>query len=175
MKCGYHENLFLIGKVKTNLEDLREWCQDRIPDLTVDRSNYTDNRYNLWLFNRCDLRNGNITKGYFDDRNRIWEFSQRIYPGCNIGLLSVHNNFSNGRIRPHRDHRYAKPIARGVNLGSCVFGYGDKEHKHYKLNDGDIIEFNCKVLHSVPKILTAERFSLVFWQLNESKGFQSVM
>jgi len=164
----------LIARVSnSNLEQLRSWCSDRIPNMTLDKSSYVDGRYQLWLFNRCDLRNGNITKGYYDDR--IYQFSQRIYPGCNIGLLTYHGVKSNGTIRKHRDHSYGMPIARTVNLGSCIFGYGNEEHQHYQLNDGDVIEFNCKILHSIPKILSAERFSLVFWRLNESKGYRSVM
>ncbi|MFB2891957.1 hypothetical protein ACE1CI_03320 [Aerosakkonemataceae cyanobacterium BLCC-F50] len=173
IKYGYSDEIKLVGQVRTNIEDLRQWCGDRINQMTLDKSSYVDGRYQLWLFHQCNLKTGEITKGYSDDR--ITKFSQRIYPGCNIGLLTFHGSksgiSSNGSIKPHRDHSYAIPISRSVNLGRCVFGYGDEEQNQYKLDDGDIIQFNCKVLHSVPKILTAERFSIVFWKLNQSKGY----
>ena len=177
MKYGYPTEIKRIAQIKTNLEDLRNWCIDRIPKMTLDKSSYVDGRYQLWLFNQCNLKTGKITKGYYD--NRIWKFSQRVYPDCNIGLLTFDGNIkgikSNGRIQQHRDHSYAMPIARIVNLGSCIFGYGDEQHQHYQLNDGDVIQFNCKVLHSVPTIFSEERFSLVFWQLNQAKGYHSAI
>jgi hypothetical protein len=173
IKYGYSDEIKLIGQVRTNIEDLRQWCGDRISLMTSDVSTYAQGRYRLWLFHECNLKTGEITKAYVDDR--ISQFSQRIYPGCNIGLLTFGgkeaNISSDGRIKPHRDHSYAMPIARSINLGSCIFGYGDEQQQRYQLNDGDITEFNCKVLHSVPKIITPERFSIVFWKLNQSKGY----
>jgi phage gp45-like len=76
------------------------------------------------------------------------------------------------QIKEHRDHGYSRAIARTVNLGSCVFHYDGKE---YQLNDGDIIEFNCKKLHGVTKILSNERFSINLWQLNQEKGYHPVV
>lgn len=173
MKYGYSDRIKLVGRV-SRVEELRLWCRERIHEMTPDVSNYAKGRYRLWLFNECNLKTGEIVKGYYDDR--IYEFSQRVYPGCNIGLLTFggksENISSDGRIQQHRDHSYAMPIAKNVNLGSAMFGYGDINHKQYQLNDGDIIEFNCKVLHSVSEILSEERFSLVFWKLNERKGYR---
>ncbi|MFB2983402.1 hypothetical protein [Microseira sp. BLCC-F43] len=140
--------------------------------MNPDVSNYAKGRYRLWLFHECNLKTGEITKAYYD--SRIYQFSQRVFPGCNIGLLTFggkHNGFtSHGKILPHRDHSYAMPIAKNVNLGKAIFGYGDRDHKQYELSDGDIVEFNCKVFHSVPKILSQE-ISIVFWKLNEAKGY----
>ena len=169
--------LIAIKQVNTNREELRNWCRNRISDMTLDVSNYARGRYRLWLFHECNLKTGEITKAYYDDR--IWQFSQKVYPGCNIGLLTFggksDNISSTGLIKPHRDHTYARPIARSVNLGSCLFGYGNENHELYQLNDGDITEFNCKTLHSVAKILSTERFSITFWQLNTDKGYRSLI
>lgn len=173
-KYGYSTDIKLLSKVKgETIEELRSWCYSRIPDMTSDFSRYAKGRYRLWLFHEIDLRDGKVSRGYFEDR--IWQFCQQVYPGCNVGLLTFGGKTpdvtSTGLISPHRDHSYAKAIARTVNLGSCVFGYGDDYHQQYQLNDGDIIEFNCKVLHSVQTILSAERFSINLWQLNENKGY----
>ena len=176
-------DLKLISKVKSEtLADLRSFCRESVNLMTSDVSSYAQGRYRLWLFHECDLRTpGTITKAYHNDR--LGNFCQRVYPGTNIGLLTfggkIGNIQSTGLIIPHRDHTYSRAIpterfaiARTVNLGSCVFHYDGKE---YQLNDGDIIEFNCKKLHGVTKILSEERFSINLWQLNQEKGYYPVV
>jgi len=155
----------LINKVDpATIEELRAYCRSKFAIATQDRSNYSNNRHNLWLFKHYHLMTKQITEAYTDER--IHKFSQRAYPGCNIGLLNFHGTFNNtkssGLIKPHRDAGYARPIARLINLGHCTFGYDSKQ---YELTDGQIIEFNCKLPHSVDAIHSAERFSLVFWTL----------
>ena len=176
-KCGFTTDLKRINQVK-NPDALRDWCQSMKDKLIADVSNYAKGRYRLWLFHEVDFRNGKLTKAYYDQR--IFDFSQRIYPGCNIGLLTFggkldNSKFSDGRINLHRDHTYAKPKAISINLGEAIFSYGEPEPKDYLLKDGDILEFNCKVLHGVKQIKSPERFSLVFWQLNDSKGYHSLL
>jgi hypothetical protein len=81
-------------------------------------------RYGVLLVvcNEVHLGNGTISKGYFDDR--IYQFSQRVYPGCDIGLFTFAGEFGNisshGLIKPHRDHGYAELTAVIVNLGEGV-------------------------------------------------------
>jgi hypothetical protein len=160
-----------LTKTIPNLEQFREFCQNRVDDMKPSFSSLTDRRLELWLFNSVHLGNGKVSPGYFDDR--LYEFCQKIYPGCDIGLLTYHgdrNGGSSGVIRPHGDHAYAMPRAVNINLGVAEFSIGGKL---YKLNDGDIVEFNCKKSHAVPRVLSEERFSLVLWQLNESKGYRS--
>jgi hypothetical protein len=162
----------LIGKVKhETLDDLRNFCREATSIMSKDVSSYAKGRYRIWLFHECNLSNGKISKSYYDER--LWNFCQRVYPETNIGLLTFGGNingvFSTGLIKDHRDHEYAKPIAKTVNIGSCIFRYDDKE---YQLNDGDIIEFNCKKIHGVSKILSEERFSINLWKLNEEKGYK---
>lgn len=176
-KSGFSTDIKLINKVD-NPEALRNWCRSMKDYLIADKSNYAKGRYRLWLFHNVDFRNGNLTKGYFDQR--IWDFSQRVYPGCDIGLLTFggqldNGKVSDGRIGLHRDHTYSEAKAVSVNLGEAIFSYGEREQQDYLLTDGDIVEFNCKILHAVKEILTPERFSLVFWKLNEAKGFRSLI
>ena len=176
-KSGFSTDIKLINKVD-NPEALRDWCRNMKEHLIADKSNYAKGRYRLWLFHDVDFRNGKLTKGYFDQR--IWDFSQRVYPGCNIGLLTFGGQLDNGktsdgRIGLHRDHTYATAKAVSVNLGECIFSYGEPEQQDYLLTDGDITEFNCKILHAITEIRSSERFSLVFWKLNEAKGFRNLL
>ncbi|EAW33345.1 hypothetical protein [Lyngbya sp. PCC 8106] len=176
-KLGFPTDLKRINQVQ-NPEALKDWCRSMKDKLVADTSNYAKGRYRLWLFHEVDFRNGKLTKSYFD--NRIWNFSQRIYPGCNIGLLTFGGKLndgkvSDGRIGLHRDHTYAKPKAILVNLGEAIFSYGEPNPTDYLLKDGNILEFNCKVLHGVKQIKSPERFSLVFWQLNDNKGYHSLL
>jgi len=165
-------DLKLVSKVKSEtLADLKSFCRESVNLMTSDVSSYAQGRYRLWLFHECDLRTpGTITKAYYNDR--LGNFCQRVYPESNIGLLTfggkIGNIQSTGLIIPHRDHSYSREIARTVNIGSCIFHYNGKD---YELHDGDIIEFNCKKLHGVTKILSEERFSINLWQLNEKKGY----
>lgn len=165
----------LINKVDSKtLEQLRSFCQSLKPKMELDVSNYAKGRRRLWLFHESNLRNTELTRAFFD--KRLWDFCQRVYPGCNIGLLSYGGEDSTGLIDWHRDHSYSQPIARTINLGEAIFGYdlnrqgGDR--KEFKLNDGEIIEFNCKHPHALLKIVSNERFSINLWRLNEAKGYK---
>jgi hypothetical protein len=174
----------LINKVDSkSLEELRSFCQSIKHHMTLDNSNYAKGRKRLWLFHECNLRNTDLIRGFGFFDKRLWNFCQRAYPGCNIGLLTYGGEGSTGLIDWHRDHTYAQPIARTVNLGEAIFGYDLKrdggiktdtisDRKEFKLNDGEIIEFNCKHPHALLKIVSKERFSINLWKLNESKGYK---
>jgi len=111
-----------ISKVDSkSLEQLRSFCQSLKPRMELDVSNYAKGRRRLWLFHESNLRNTELTRGFFD--KRLWDFCQRAYPGCNIGLLTYGGEGSTGLIDWHRDHSYAQPIARTINLGESTFGY----------------------------------------------------
>jgi hypothetical protein len=166
-----------LGNVNSaNLDELKSFCQDLIPLMTDDVSNYSKGRKRIWLFHEVNLSNGEVTRGFFDQR--LWQFCQKVFPGCNVGLMSYGGKdlASDGLIGFHRDHSYSQPIARTVNLGESIFGYdlnrqgGDV--KYYKLGDGEIIEFNCKHRHSLVEIKSDIRFGINLWKLNENKGFK---
>ena len=152
--------LRIINKVDSNsIEDLRAWCQDRTTDMREDLSRYAPGRLRMWLFSECDLRtNAKMYPAYSD--SRIEKFAQRVFPGCDIALISF-----NGLIDWHRDHNYATTIARGVNLGSAKFGIGLPDNRQVvDLQDGDIYEFNCKSPHAILEH-SQERFSITFWKM----------
>ena len=152
--------LRIINKVDSNsIEDLRNWCQDRTMDMREDLSRYAPGRLRMWLFSECDLRtNAKMYPAYSDER--IEKFAQRVFPGCDIALISF-----NGLIDWHRDHNYATTIAQGVNLGSAKFGIGlPNDRQIVDLEDGDIYEFNCKQPHSI-LWHSQERFSITFWKM----------
>jgi len=162
-----------IKKTIPNIAEFKEYLRSLIPEMEYSHSSLTKKRLELWLFNKVHLGNGQVSPGYFDQR--LYDLCQRIYPDSDIGLLTYHGKErggSCGLIAPHRDHGYAKPIAVSLNIGRAEFVV---DGKTYVLEDGDINQFNCKFSHSVPRILTEERFSLVLWQLNESKGYKSQM
>lgn len=172
----------LINKVDSKtLEELRSFCQSLKPRMELDHSNYAKGRRRLWLFHECNLRNTELTRGFFD--KRLWDFCQRVFPGCNIGLISYGGEGSTGTIDWHRDHSYSQPIARTINLGESTFGYDlkrdggiktdtNQDRKQFKLRDGEIIEFNCKHPHALLSIDSKERFGINLWKLNESKGYK---
>ncbi|MGL5034282.1 MAG: hypothetical protein ACRC6M_10845 [Microcystaceae cyanobacterium] len=169
---------------KDTLEELRELCFSMIPLMQDDVSNYSKGRKRAWLFNEVNLKTSEITKGYFSDR--LFKLAQRF--GCNIGLISYGGKSldSNGLISWHRDHTYALPTAYTINLGSATFGYDlnreggvrtdeKRDRKLFQLNDGEIFQFNCKHPHSLIEIHSDIRFGINLWQLNEAKGFKSLI
>lgn len=168
----------VIIKNITNTQVLWDWCRNMKGHLMEDYSNYAKGRHRLWLFHEVDFRDGRLTKAYMD--KNIWGVSQKVYPDSNIGLLTYggklsSGKISDGRIGLHRDHTYASLKAVSINLGECIFTHGEPTQKDYDLVDGNVIEFNCKALHSVKEIKSEERFSIIFWQLNSAKGFNSLI
>ena len=162
-----------IKKIIPNLCEFKKYLRSLIAKMEYSHSSLTNKRLELWLFNKVHLGNGQVTPGYFNIR--LYDLCQRIYPGCDIALLTYHGKErggSCGLIAPHRDHGYAQPMAVSLNLGVAEFVIDGKTHV---LNDGEIVKFNCKLSHAVPRILSEERFSLVLWKLNEVKGYRSQM
>ncbi|MEG5175582.1 hypothetical protein [Microcoleus sp. B3-D7] len=162
-----------IKKTIPNIDEFKQHLKGLVGEMEYSHSSLTQKRLELWLFNKVHLGNGQVTPGYFDQR--LYNLCQRIYPGSDVGLLTYHGQErggSCGLIASHRDHGYAKPMAVSLNIGRAEFVVDDKT---YLLEDGDINQFNCKFSHSVPRILSEERFSLVLWQLNGAKGFTSQM
>jgi hypothetical protein len=163
----------IINQVrKDTLAELKEYLKSLVPLMTKDVSYSASSRYRIWIFNECNFKTGKISAAYYDDR--LFRFCQLVFPGCNIGLISfggeVSGIKSSGLIDDHRDHTYGSPMARTVNIGQCIFRVDDVD---YQLNDGDIIQFNCKKIHSLKEIKSELRFGINLWKLNERKGFVS--
>jgi hypothetical protein len=167
-----------IGKISPDtLEDLRELATSIMPLMEHDHSNYARGRKRIWLFHEVNLKTSEVTAGYFNER--LWNLAQRF--GCDIGLMSYGGKSldSTGLISYHRDHSYAMSPAFTINLGQAIFGYdlnrqgGDK--RDFQLNDGDIIQFDCKHPHSLVEIQSEIRFGINFWKLNEAKGLKPLI
>ena len=156
--------------------DFTNYCIDTlIPLAKPDVSNYAPNRKRLWLFHETNLRNTELSLGFFDQR--LYNFCQRLYPGCNIALFSFGSKQNkDGLISKHRDHTFAQPIARTLNLGQATFAYDLERQagnqKLFKLNNAELIEFNCKHLHALTEIHSELRLAINMWQLNEKKGYK---
>ncbi|WP_333394545.1 hypothetical protein [Microcoleus sp. N9_A1] len=162
-----------MKKVIPNLSELKEYLRGLVGEMEYSHSSLTKKRLELWLFNKVHLGNGQVSLGFYDER--LYQLCQRLYPGCDIGLLTYHGNKrggSSGLIADHRDHGYGRPIAVSLNIGIAEFVV---DGKSCVLDDGEIVKFNCKQIHSVPRIMSEERFSLVLWQLNQAKGYRSKM
>jgi hypothetical protein len=162
-----------IKKTIPNLSEFKEYLRSLIGEMEYSHSSLTKKRLELWLFNKVHLGNGQVSPGFYDQR--LYKLCQRLYPGSDIGLLTYHGparDASCGLIAPHRDQGYGRPIAVSLNIGIAEFVV---DGKSCVLNDGEIVKFNCKQLHSVPRIMSEERFSLVLWQLNQAKGYRSQM
>ncbi|MDB9490754.1 hypothetical protein PN478_09490 [Dolichospermum circinale CS-534/05] len=162
----------IISKVRRDtLDELKEYLKGLVPLMTPDVSSRST-RYRMWIFNSCDLRNGTISPAYYEER--LFRFCQKVYPGSNIGLISFGGQIggikSDGLIGDHRDHSYGQPMARTINVGKAIFRVDGID---YELNDGDIVEFNCKKIHSLVEIRSELRFGINLWKLNEDKGYRS--
>lgn len=160
-----------MKKVIPNISEFKEYLRGLVGEMEYSHSSLTKKRLELWLFNKVHLGNGQVSPGFYDQR--LYDLCQKLYPGSDIGLLTYHGpekGGSCGLIAPHRDHGYGRPIAVSLNIGIAEFIV---DGKSCVLKDGEIVKFNCKQLHSVPRIMSEERFSLVLWQLNQAKGFRS--
>lgn len=177
LKCGFSTEIKTLAIGFKNSESLFRDCLDLIPKMPLDTSYSAKTRRRLWLNHEVHLRTGEISVGYQHDS--IWNFCQKVYPGCDVGLISYGGSVdgidSSGLIGWHRDHSYAMPKAIGINLGEAVFGYGELERKQYPLRNAHIFQFNCKVEHSLISIKSDLRFGIVLWKLNQEKGYQPII
>ena len=167
--------LSLIARIP-NPDELRSYLTDLLPLFQKDVSRYAPNRRRLWLFHEPNLsHNKSIKSACFDDR--LWQLSQRVYPGCHTALISYNGSGSDGRITPHRDDTYSRDRAVGINLGEATFAYHcDRKGldsagmTEYSLGDGDIYSFHCKHLHAVTAASDG-RFSITFWQFKHDSRY----
>ena len=146
------------------LEYLLQWCEDKRHLLSPTLSSYAKGRQELWIKKRCDLRKDFcITPAYKDQY--INQLGNLVLPGFDIGLLLYYPAATN--ITPHRDHTVFNKTAICINMTETSFFINDdpsKPYKGYRLKKGDVIEFNCKHLHST-KLLDKDRWSIIFWYL----------
>lgn len=155
-------------------QNLLEYLDNYLrPLLKPDVSNYAQKRQRLWLFHEANLgKEPAIKNGHWDEK--LWRLSQKIYPECDIALISRHGDDSDARIKYHRDATYALPPAIILNIGGkAIFSWNknrssqkDEEATKYLLEPGNIYAFDCKHRHA---LLEAEegRWGLILWQIRK--------
>lgn len=165
-----------IGKIQgQNLRDLHYWCQNHRYLLNPTVSQYAKGRKELWIRRQCDLRKqATISEGFRDER--LEALGDRVLPGFDIGVLLLYQ--PGVKINLHRDHTVFDSTAVSINLGEATFLMAEMGKKgtelkpqYYPLTDGDVIKFNCKILHGIEAVNT-ERWCIVFWYL-KGKSIQS--
>jgi hypothetical protein len=90
-----------IKKTIPNIAEFKQYLRSLVPQMEYSYSSLTNKRLELWLFNKVHLGNGQVSPGYFDQR--LYDFCQRLYENCNIGLLTYHGperGGSGGLIAP---------------------------------------------------------------------------
>ncbi|MFP4009671.1 MAG: hypothetical protein ACLFV6_16970 [Spirulinaceae cyanobacterium] len=154
----------------SHLLALHQWCEERRPLLRPTVSRYAKNRRELWIRRYCDLRSpATISDGYRNDR--IEQLGERVLPNFDIGLLLLYSPGT--QINLHRDHTVFEKTAVSINLGQATFKIAQTPRKgeklnpqRYRLQDGDVIRFNSKLLHGIEPV-QIERWCLVFWHLKQ--------
>jgi alkylated DNA repair dioxygenase AlkB len=159
----------MVGKVQgQNLYDLHDWCQNHRYLLKPTVSQYATGRQELWIRRTCDLRKqATITEGFRDDR--LEALGDRVLPNFDIGILLLYQ--PGVKINLHRDHTVFASTAVSINLGEATFLMAEMGKKgtelkpqDYPLTDGDVLKFNCKILHGIEAV-NKERWCIVFWYL----------
>lgn len=160
-----------IGKIRRqNLRDLHDWCENHRYLLKPTISHYAKGRKELWIRRYCDLKKQpTITEGFRDER--LEALGDRVLANFDIGLLLLYQQ--GVKINLHRDHTVFSATTVSVNLGEATFLMAEMVQKgeklqpqYYHLTDGDVIRFNCKILHGI-KAVNKERWCIIFWHLKE--------
>ncbi|MBE9128026.1 MULTISPECIES: hypothetical protein [unclassified Coleofasciculus] len=95
---------------------IREHLAQLDYNLESDVSSYARGRKRYWLEWEWDLKHKVFRNGVKDER--LWTFCQRIFPGCQIGLVAK----GDVGIDWHRDDSYADWEAITINLGQTSVG-----------------------------------------------------
>ncbi len=145
-----------LGKIKNNLDNVaRKWCEKMFYEWSI-HSKYKTIQQQIWLFRSIDYQTGEINAGYVD--KFILAIKNEVFPEANIGLLTaIVNDDLNLKF-------LQKNKARLLNLGHTIFNYDG--HANI-LQDGEIIEYDCTKNAQIKSISALQRFTLIFWQLQD--------
>ncbi len=172
--------LKLIGVLRPDTcTAIREHLSQLDSHLEADISSYARGRKRYWLEWEWDLKHKVFRPGVRDER--LWTFCQRIFPGCQIGLVAK----GSVGIGWHRDDSYADWEAVTINLGQSQWGY-DYQYPGYSwsqnrnpsnpviydLPDGGVIKFNPKNPHAAINP-ASNRYSINLWRI--SKKYQDLL
>jgi len=141
--------------------------------LEQDISNYAKGRQRYWLNYKWDLANRHFSHGVKD--TRLWNFCKEIFPKADLGLVV----YGGVGIDLHRDDSYADWRGVGINLGEIEAWVYDCQYpnfhwtpttnesnpKRYKMNPGDVFQFNTKNPHSALNP-AEDRWAIFLWHVN---------
>lgn len=145
-----------LGKIKNNLDNVaRKWCEKMFYEWSIN-SKYKTIKQQIWLFRSIDNQTGEIKAGYVD--KFISAIKNEVFPEANIGLLTsiVNDDFNIQSLQKNQ--------ARLLNLGQTMFNYDGTANI---LQDGEIIEYDCAKNVHIKSISALQRFTLIFWQLQD--------
>jgi|GEM_PF-137780 len=181
METNIADSIQLIGQLpQPMLDTLAARLETVKSSLNADVSNYARGRLSTWVGVQWDLKDKRFVPAGFWDA-QLWEFGQRVYPGCQMLLLTYSGDGTG--IGLHRDDSYARFEARTVSLETqntestwfmrqtypgMVFSKEQNEAAgvhEFGLPSGSVITFNCKNQHAVEP--GAGRWSLNLWQVSD--------
>lgn len=139
--------------------------QELIPHATPERTQAGQGRLQLWLEKEpIYSQPGTYKTGIHDPR--LWRLIQWIAPQADLAQVYGGNR----GIDWHRDAAYAAPTAWILNLGPCTLESDHGEIISLDLTGGEIIRFNCKVLHRCTNP-HPQRIGIGIWQCREPQQY----
>jgi hypothetical protein len=180
----------VVARLSDDVVDaLRDRLETIKPFLREDKSNYAPGRENVWVGCEWDLKNKQFKPAGFWDEE-LWKFCQRIYPGCQMVLLTYSgdgNQTEKGKgIGYHRDDSYAAFPARNLTIeksndSATTWGMKqqhpgmdfvpkDQQNQNlpeyiFSIPSGTVTEFNCKNPHAAAP--NQERWSINLWKVSK--------
>jgi hypothetical protein len=149
---SWNPHAFRLGRMSTKtLNQLREHILVHLlPLATAEQAKCARGRLNLWLQAEPNYSTRKYQPAHSDPR--LWRFCQRIDAGA--ALAQIYFATGNHGISWHRDASYAKPDAFIVNSGQVCLEtkMPDGRLTSLELTGGEIIAFNCKLMHrAIPR------------------------
>jgi len=167
----------IVDTLRARLEALK-------PELRTDPSNYAPGRGSAWLGIEWSLKDRCFqSSGVWDDA--LWEFCQRINPGCQMVLITHSGNDAAGKgIGLHRDDSYAEFETRSLTIeaNNCAASTWQMRQTYpgmtwsktqdmdapvheFSIPSGTVIGFNCKNPHAAHP--NPDRWSLNLWTVSK--------
>ncbi|MBL1208277.1 hypothetical protein [Geminocystis sp. GBBB08] len=155
-------NMIEIFGTISNVTELLAFCQSHKYLMQNTVSKYAQGRKELWIKNKCDLRQQvTITVGF--NHPQLNELGHKLLPNFDIGLLLFYP--ANTQIKLHRDHSLFSNIGVGINLSPSTFLITHDiniKPKEIELKTGYCYRFNTKLLHGI-KPVKYPRYAIYFW------------
>lgn len=132
-----------------------------------DVSNYAGNRLIVWIGKEPFLGRDRSRDKLGVQDTRIMNYCTQVF-GKHFKVDYILVSFSGTKsagIKWHRDAAYASDKAGTINLGSCSFGYQDRQggnEKFYQFTGGEVMLFHSKHPHCCDP--SPNRWAIHCWQ-----------